>query len=585
MARKKWRKFSRAREFVRSLGLLGSADWYAYARGELKKFAGLRPQDIPSCPARAYREEGWRGMRDWIGPPPVEPAEPGFLEFRKARTFARSLRIRNDREWRMWCAGKRPDLPARPSNIPVDPKAIYPRIFRGWDDWLGVARPNPRSRAANLKVRQYRDFEEARAFARGLGLRNNLEWRAFCGGKKPELGVLPYDVPSQPDCAFACLGWRGYGDWLGTAAVSSLHAPVLPFAEARDTMRRLGLRSGDEYREWAVGKRPDLPSRSKLMPTNPQRTYADAGWAGWGDFLGTGNVFRGDFRPFAEARTFARSLEVWSVLEWREYSAGRRPDIGTRPADIPSSPDLLYPPEEWTSWGDFLGTGNVRTKSFRAFCDARDFARSLGLKNNPEWRAFSRGDRREDLGIRPDDIPSAPDGVYADSGWKGWGDFIGNGEPPKVQRGRYRRPAMPFEEARVFARSLGLRSIKEWRSWLYGNRPDLPGVPDHLPRAPLSVYAKDGWLGFGDFLGTGNVSNRLRVFRGFEAAREFARTLGLRSRAEWLAWSRGDHPDLPPRPKDIPAKPHVRYDEFTSWADFLGVDHDARGRKPDSRGQ
>ena len=82
MARKKWREFFAAREFVRSLGLLGLADWNAYARGELKRFAGLRPQDIPFCPARDYRDDGWQGLRDWLGPPPVEPVEPGFLEFR-----------------------------------------------------------------------------------------------------------------------------------------------------------------------------------------------------------------------------------------------------------------------------------------------------------------------------------------------------------------------------------------------------------------------------------------------------------------------------------------------------------------------
>ena len=116
-----------------------------------------------------------------------------------------------------------------------------------------------------------------------------------------------------------------------------------------------------------------------------------------------------------------------------------------------------------------------------------------------------------------------------------------------------------------------------------GGRPDLPEVPDHLPRAPGPGYARKGWRGWCDFLGTGRVSKRLRVFRSFEAAREFARTLGLRSGREWREWSRGDRADLPPRPLDIPGKPHVRYEEFTSWADFLGADRDARGRKPASQ--
>jgi hypothetical protein len=582
MPQKKWRKFSKAREYVRSLGLLGSVDWYAYARGELKRFAGLRPPDIPFCPARDYRGDGWRGMRDWLGPPPVEPVEPGYLEFRKARTFARSLGLRSDRGWRSWCDGKARGLPPRPRNIPVDPKAMYPRVFRGWHDWLGVARANPPSRAANLMARQYRDFADARAFARGLGLRSHLEWRDFCRGKKPELGTLPDDIPSQPENAFTSFGWKGYGDWLGTGTQGSLHHPALTFAEAREIAQGLGLKSGDEYREWARGGLPDLPPRPDLMPTNPQRTYADSGWVSWGDFLATGNIFRGDYRPFDQARSFAQSLGIQSALEWRDYAAGRRPDIGTRPADIPSSPEVTYPPEEWTNWGDFLGTGRIHEKDFRSFRAARRFVRGLRLKNNAEWRAFSRGDLSEDFGPRPDDIPSAPDKVYADTGWKGWGDFLGNGEPPKVQVGRYREPAMPFEEARAFVRSLDLKSIEEWRRWLGGNRPDLPEIPDHLPRSPITVYAEDGWLGFVDFLGIGNGVRLRGKARDFEEARKFARTLGLRSGSEWQAWSAGRRPDLPPRPHDIPAKPFVRYEEFISWADFLGADHDARGRKPDA---
>jgi hypothetical protein len=328
-----------------------------------------------------------------------------------------------------------------------------------------------------------------------------MEWREFCRGKKPELGTLPEDIPVQPENAYSCCGWKGYGDWLGTGTHASHHHPALTFAEARELVRRLGLKSETEYREWVRGDLPGLPPRPDLMPTNPHRTYADDGWVGWGDFLGTGNVHRRDYRPFEKARSFARSLGLQSAQEWKDYSAGRRPETGVRPFDVPSSPHVAYSPDEWTNWGDFLGTGRVCEKNFRSFSAARRFVRGLRLKNNGEWRAFSRGDRCEDLGPRPDDIPASPDKVYADAGWTCWGDFLGNGAPRRVQSRHYRKPAMSFEKAREFVRLLGLRSVREWLCWVGGGRPDLPKVPDHLPRSPMNVYAEDGWLGFVDFLG------------------------------------------------------------------------------------
>jgi hypothetical protein len=51
--------------------------------------------------------------------------------------------------------------------------------------------------------------------------------------------------------------------------------------------------------------------------------------------------------------------------------------------------------------------------------------------------------------------------------------------------------------------------------------------PPDIPANPSGVYAKVGWAGFGDWLGTGTLSSHLREFRSFEKARAFVRGLGL----------------------------------------------------------
>ena len=66
-------------------------------------------------------------------------------------------------------------------------------------DWLGTG-----SIASYL--RQYRSFKEARAFARGLGLKSEAEWMNIAkSGEKPD------DIPANPDQTYANDGWAGYG--------------------------------------------------------------------------------------------------------------------------------------------------------------------------------------------------------------------------------------------------------------------------------------------------------------------------------------------------------------------------------------
>ncbi len=77
--------------------------------------------------------------------------------------------------------------------------------------------------------------------------------------------------------------------------------------------------------------------------------------------------------------------------------------------------------------GDWLGTGRIadKFKEYRAFREARAFARKLKLRSGTEWRAFCRSAMPR-LGRLPADIPVAPHNTYADKGWKGMADWLGN---------------------------------------------------------------------------------------------------------------------------------------------------------------
>jgi hypothetical protein len=135
----------------------------------------------------------------------------------------------------------------------------------------------------------------------------------------------------------------------------------------------------------------------------------------------------------------------------------------------------------------------------------------------------------------------------------------------------YLREYRPFKEARAFVRGLRLRSSNEWRDYCRsGKRPhDIPSNPD-------KVYENEGWVGFGDWLGTGTVATFLREYRHFKEARAFVHGLGLKSEARWREYCK-----LEKKPEDIPTHPERVYAK-TGWAgyvDWLGNDGAGKQRR------
>lgn len=251
---------------------------------------------------------------------------------------------------------------------------------------------------------------------RGLNLKNESEWIKFCKGRLPGKGILPADIPISPRIVYAKQGWAGLGDWLGTEFVATRRRIYWPFRKARSFARKLSLKSQGEWFDFCKGKAPPNISAT------PHNTYAGKGWNGWGDWLGTNNVatYNRDYRKFENARTFVRSLGFKNCAEWQEFCKQ------SLPFDIPANPNRVYADKGWAGMGDWLGTGRIAThlRKYRSFQQARRFARSLGLSGVAEWRQFCKGVLRN-KGSLPSDIPSKPDNRYIDEGWSGYADWLG----------------------------------------------------------------------------------------------------------------------------------------------------------------
>lgn len=418
----------------------------------------------------------------------------------------------------------------------------------------------------------WRPFEEARAYARSLGLKSKADWHRFASESDPAKQRRPLDIPRIPNIAYQALGWEGFPDWLGygrgQVGYSQARDLRWPFEKARKFAQSLGLSGQAEWRDYTADRMSNKPPRPIEVPKMPERAYQGQGWLGYDDWLGTGKIAPQQPRPFEAAREFARSLKLANTKEWPKYCRGEITGLPPLPSDIGVRAARIYKHRGWAGWEDWLDLGppvaadtsSKRRRKYRPFLEAREFVQSLGLGGQKDWFSYCRGDLPE-KGTRPDDIPGKPSEIYKNEGWIGYGDWVGTGT--RARRGVRR----PFKEAREFARALGLKSHAEWRQYVKGKFPELPPPPPDIPSAPnmLAAYKVAGWAGYPDWLGFERKRNL--NFKSYEEAKTFVHTLGLRTTREWEAYCQGKYPNKGTRPADIPRSPEAYYRD-KGWKDY-----------------
>lgn len=192
----------------------------------------------------------------------------------------------------------------------------------------------------------------------------------------------------------------------------------LSVEEARKIVAAQGFKRQADFYAWK-----DRPAN---IPSNPRSTYGDA-WPRWGYFLGKVSAKvsskpkkRIPFLAFEAAKQLAQQLMrkygITSQPQWHAWVK-----TADKPPGIPSDPSKTYHEKGWDGWPDWFGREASRAsghEQVRSFAQAREFAHSLGLKSDDEWRAWAKTNR-------PDDIPYSPDARYEGKGWNGWPDFLG----------------------------------------------------------------------------------------------------------------------------------------------------------------
>ncbi len=259
------------------------------------------------------------------------------------------------------------------------------------------------------------------------------------------------------------------------------------------------------------------------------------------------------WKPFEEAREFARSLELSSAKEWQEYCRGTKTirDKSPKPADIPSSPANIYK-LVWKGMDDWLGN-----KEYLSYEEARDYVRALNIQptNQAGWIKYWKNE------VIPNNIPIQPQQRYQRYlQLKGkrfiWKDFL------MAAKNRFR----PFDDAREFVKKLNLQNNAEWKDYVTGRLKEIKGdKPSDIPSDPEARYRVE-WKGISYWLGCTDIEGWLPYDQALKLVQEKMKDLNLQGQKGWKFLNASEH-----LPDGIPTDPKKVYGELYDAGEWNGT--------------
>ena len=174
-----------------------------------------------------------------------------------------------------------------------------------------------------------------------------------------------------------------------------------------------------------------------------------------------------NYLSYQEASDLCKKNKVSSFNDFHK----RYKDISN---ELPSKPALIYKTSGWVNWASFLQKFFLTYQEASALCIKHNVVSGENYVN-----------RYKD--IHPQ-LPGAPRQKYKTSGWKGMGEFLGNG------RIGHRKAFLSYQEASAICIKHNLLNRTAYDEQ-YKN------ISNHLPSNPNKIYKSSGWNGWSEFLG------------------------------------------------------------------------------------
>lgn len=277
--------------------------------------------------------------------------------------------------------------------------------------------------------------------------------------------------------------------------------------------------------------------------------------------------------PFEEAKAYVRSKGVKTAQEYF-----RRHKEGEFDHDLPFSLNTVYADEGFTTWGNFLGTGNIQNsekkKMYWSFRKARKFIHLLKLEDIHAWRKYVASDER------PPQIPSEPSRVYKNKGYTTLGDWLGTGNlHPRDNDFDFK---LSLNWNRKIVKKYNIKSRAEFFETLKKNKIRRPPFVTSNPGYNFADHPD--YNGEALFFGWGERSALIKIW-SFRKARKYVRKLNLNSKNEWNLYCNNKIPKLGKKPLQIPKSPssNIKYKKlWKGWPDWLGTSN-KKGAQPGNK--
>ena len=289
----------------------------------------------------------------------------------------------------------------------------------------------------------------------------------------------------------------------------------LPYDECIEYTKLLGLKNVDEWREFCTqGKKPyDIPS--KPYNVYPASWESNGGWNGW---LGINNKNNWDIAKsrlsYKEAKEFLKVNCNGLINSMTKFNKWKNGSLDLRglpkfPDNMPGNPHNTYSrTNEWISNYDFFGTVTLLiNKPTRvdfslnkiSYTELKKLVQKEGLNSREEYKSWLIKYKNKLI----------KKGYYAPvkvesyvTEFEGWATFLNSNSIRSITRSKgYLKKK--FIDAKSFVQKLKLKSKTEWYQYIKGEIKDKPILPIEIPRNPSTSYAKEGWISWPDWLGTG----------------------------------------------------------------------------------
>jgi len=190
---RKYKSYKKAKIYAHLLKFKNQSEWFKHAKS--KNF----PEDIPKSPNKVFHKNGWKSWGDFLGTGFVSPSLRNFRSYKKALYYAKSLRLKNFKEWINYTK-----LKNFPKDIPSYPHQTYKKEWDSYGVFLGTGRIADR-------LKKFVSYKHASNYAVLKKIKSEAFWRIHIKSKK-----FPQDIPKSPSQTYKNKGWKGWPDFLGT---------------------------------------------------------------------------------------------------------------------------------------------------------------------------------------------------------------------------------------------------------------------------------------------------------------------------------------------------------------------------------